>query len=85
MPQKVDKHGRPLPGFTQTPERIAMIRRTLDENRQKRIDKAAKKKFLAEPEELAILETIEKLPPGMRQAAAEGALIARLSRRKKIS
>ncbi len=87
MPQKYGKHMIPMPGYARDslpPERAKALREAIDAARAKRHQKAAELKFKAEPEELAVLKAIESLPDGARQAAAEGALIARVGRRKKL-
>lgn len=87
MPQKYGKHMEPMPGYSRDslpPERAKALREAIDAARAKRQAKESARKFMAEPEELAVLAAIEKLPEGARQAAAEASLIARVGRRKKL-
>lgn len=78
MPRKYKSMGVLMPGFSAPPEvlKAQMIER--DRQIQARKDKRLARKFLAEPEELKILDAIEKLPTQeLRHAAAEGALLGR--------
>lgn len=84
MPRKYDKYMRPLPGYQANPERQKAVAEQFAEGKQKRADKRRFRLFQVEPEELKVLEAIERLPEGQRQDAAEGALIARVARRKKL-
>lgn len=84
MPQKYDKHMRARPGFKPRVDQLRQIAEISAERKQKRIDKARYRKFLAEPEELKVLDAIAHLPPEHRANAAEAALIARVARRKKL-
>lgn len=85
MPQKYGKNLQPLRGFKADPDKIKAVNERIDQRRQKESEKRRFRLFQAEPEELRILEAIEKLPEGVRQDAAEGALIARVARRKKLT
>lgn len=84
MPRKYDKYMRPMPGFKANPERQKAVAEQFAQQKQKKADKHRERLFKVEPEELKVLEAIEKLPESIRADAAEGALIARVARRKRI-
>jgi hypothetical protein len=85
MPQKYDKYMQPLPGYKADPEKQKSVQNTFREAKDKREVKRLERKFKAEPEELKILDALEKLAPADKEAAAEGLLIARVAQRKKLT
>lgn len=84
MPRKYDKYMRPVNGLKADPERQKVVAETFREAKQLRDDRRRRRMFLAEKEELATLDAIERLPESVRLDAAEAALIARVARRKGI-
>jgi hypothetical protein len=84
MPQKYDKNMRALSGYSTNPETVVRARAIREESREIRNSKKRRRQFLAEPEEIAMLDALETMPAADRLAAAEGLLIARMHRKRKI-
>lgn len=82
MPQKYGAHMVPINGYQAKPETLKEVREMIEARREKTRQKKRQRQFAVEPEELKVLEAIERMPDGMRQDAAEGALIARVAKRK---
>lgn len=82
MPQKYDKNMKPLPGFKPNDQTLRMVRQQTEEHMDKKRAKGLRRKFMAEPEELKMLDALQTLPEGQRQSAAEGLLISRVAKRK---